>query len=64
MAFKLHERGCEYKERVYGIKTPSRNIPTIFPGLVLVPLMCFNPLTKQRIGYGGGYYDEYIKYCR
>jgi 5-formyltetrahydrofolate cyclo-ligase len=49
---------------VYGIKIPSKHLPTIFPEMVLVPLVCFNPVSKQRVGYGGGYYDEYMRYCQ
>ena len=30
----------------------------------MVPLTCFNPKSKQRIGYGGGFYDLYIETIR
>ena len=30
----------------------------------MVPLLCFSAESKQRIGYGGGYYDRYISFCR
>jgi 5-formyltetrahydrofolate cyclo-ligase len=36
----------------------------VFPSLLLVPLTCFNPKSKHRIGYGGGYYDRYINHSR
>jgi 5-formyltetrahydrofolate cyclo-ligase len=29
--------------------------------LLLVPLICLEENSLQRIGYGGGYYDNYIK---
>lgn len=29
--------------------------------IIQVPLLCFDPKTKHRIGYGGGYYDRTIK---
>ncbi|KAM3141370.1 hypothetical protein pb186bvf_006488 [Paramecium bursaria] len=29
-----------------------------------VPLLAFDPITKHRLGYGGGYYDRYIKKYR
>lgn len=43
---------------------PSANLPSVDPPIVLVPLICFNPLSKQRIGYGGGYYDRFIEHAR
>lgn len=45
---------------VYGIRVPSRKLASVDPQVVLVPLTCFHPTSKQRIGYGGGYYDRYI----
>ena len=32
----------------------------IYPDILLVPLVAFNK-NKFRLGYGGGYYDRYIK---
>lgn len=31
------------------------------PELFFVPLTCFNPFSKHRIGLGGGFYDRFIK---
>jgi len=28
--------------------------------MMLVPLICFNQ-SKHRLGYGGGYYDNYLR---
>lgn len=64
MEFKEHHNGAKYTKRVYGIKIPEKDLPTVYPDIILVPLMCFNALSKQRVGYGGGYYDEYIRHCR
>jgi 5-formyltetrahydrofolate cyclo-ligase len=33
---------------------------TVNPDILFVPLICFSPVSKQRIGYGGGYYDYYL----
>ena len=35
----------------------------MIPDLVLVPLLCFDSL-GMRLGYGGGYFDQTIKYYR
>ena len=43
----------------YGIPEPiSEKI--IYPDILLVPLVAFD-LNKNRIGYGGGFYDRYLK---
>lgn len=60
----MHFPGETYNQRVYGIKIPSKSKPTVFPEVVLVPLVCFHPTSKHRIGYGGGYYDAYIAESR
>ena len=43
----------------FGIPEPKNN-KTIFPDVLLVPLVAFDK-DKYRIGYGGGYYDRYIE---
>ena len=43
----------------YGIPEPdSKKI--IYPSFLLVPLVAFD-MQLNRIGYGGGFYDRYIK---
>ena len=42
-----------------GIPEPIKN-KKIYPDILLVPLVAFNKY-KFRLGYGGGYYDRYIK---
>ncbi|CAD8087474.1 unnamed protein product [Paramecium sonneborni] len=34
------------------------------PQFCIVPLLCFDPLNKHRIGYGGGFYDRTIAHYR
>ena len=43
----------------YGIPEPASG-KKIVPNILLVPLVAFDK-NCNRIGYGGGYYDRYIK---
>ena len=43
----------------YGIPEPSSH-QIVYPSILLVPLVAFDN-HLNRIGYGGGYYDRYIK---
>ncbi|MBD1173805.1 5-formyltetrahydrofolate cyclo-ligase [Pelagibacterales bacterium SAG-MED01] len=43
----------------YGIPEPVSN-KIIYPSILLVPLVAFDK-NLNRIGYGGGFYDRYIK---
>ena len=46
----------------YGIPEPITN-RMIFPDVLLVPLVAYDK-NFNRVGYGGGYYDRYIKKLR
>ena len=46
----------------YGIPEPISNKIT-YPNILLVPLVAFDK-SLNRIGYGGGFYDRYIKKIR
>ena len=43
----------------YGIPEPIKN-RIIYPDILLVPLVAYDK-NCNRIGYGGGFYDRYIK---
>ena len=43
----------------YGIPEPISN-KKVYPNILLVPLVAFDK-NNNRIGYGGGFYDRYIK---
>ncbi len=43
----------------YGIPEPKSS-QKIYPKVILVPLLAFD-IKKNRIGYGGGYYDKFLK---
>ena len=42
----------------FGIQ--SQNFKKITPNIILVPLLAFDK-NKNRIGYGRGFYDKYLK---
>ena len=46
----------------YGIPEPISN-KIVFPDILLVPLVAFDD-NLNRVGYGGGFYDRYIKKLR
>ena len=43
----------------YGIPEPISK-KKIYPNILLIPLVAFDK-NLNRIGYGGGFYDRYIK---
>ena len=46
----------------YGIPEPISN-KIVYPDILLVPLVAFDR-NLNRVGYGGGFYDRYIKKLR
>ncbi|MCW3090116.1 MAG: hypothetical protein JWP81_1185 [Ferruginibacter sp.] len=54
-----------FKTNSYGIEEPVEGID-MYPmeiDLVIVPLLCFD-LKGNRVGYGKGFYDRFLKQCR
>ena len=51
----------------FGIKEPDPDFATMIDkndiDVIIVPLLGFDK-NKNRIGYGGGYYDRYLKNCK
>ena len=61
--FKMNFFSWSLKEPLkinkYGIPEPS-SIKVVYPNIFLVPLVAYDE-KLYRIGYGGGYYDRYLK---
>ena len=53
------------KENRWGIPEPvhGREVPANQIDVVFVPLLAFDE-RGHRVGYGGGYYDRFLKVCR
>jgi len=58
------EGGHQLVKSRWGIEEPGRGISTPSEGIdmVLVPLLCADA-EGHRVGYGGGYYDKFLKDC-
>jgi 5-formyltetrahydrofolate cyclo-ligase len=56
--------GTELAENVWGIREPAgdETDPEVLD-LAIVPMLCFDR-TGHRVGYGKGYYDEFLRRCR
>lgn len=44
----------------FGMLEPLKSSRPTVPNIVLVPLLAFDN-NKNRLGYGGGFYDRYLK---
>lgn len=65
MTHFLVDQSTEFKLDPYGIPSPinGKEISISEIDLVFCPLISFDR-TGNRIGYGGGYYDRFLKDCR
>ena len=59
LAFHMYEPGDTLTPNPIGIQEPLRTATKVEPDIVLVPLLAFD-LARNRLGYGGGYYDRTI----
>jgi 5-formyltetrahydrofolate cyclo-ligase len=61
--YKMNFFNWSFKEPLvinkYGIPEPTSN-KIMYPSILLVPLVAYDE-KLYRIGYGGGYYDRYLK---
>ena len=60
LLFKIWRKGDEVIEGKFGIKTPLKD-NFVEPNKIFVPLVAFDK-AKNRLGYGGGFYDRTIAY--
>jgi 5-formyltetrahydrofolate cyclo-ligase len=63
LAMRIWSFGAPLKTGVWGICEPSAQAETVFPDILIVPLLAFDR-NGQRIGYGAGYYDMTITRLR
>ena len=59
MDFFLWSKKDPFKINKFGIPEPTSD-KIVYPGILLVPIVAFDK-NFNRIGYGGGFYDRYIK---
>ena len=55
----------QLEENSWGIPEPKQGVPTPTEkiDLVIIPLLSFDKM-GQRVGYGKGFYDRFLKECR
>ena len=60
MDFVAFQSYKDLKENRYGILEPTGNQINNNPDLLIVPLVAYD-LNNNRLGYGGGFYDRFLK---
>jgi 5-formyltetrahydrofolate cyclo-ligase len=63
LAFRLWRPGEPTRAGAMSIREPVEEAPIVEPGLLFVPLACFDR-RGHRIGYGAGYYDRTLSNLR
>ena len=63
LAFRRWAPGDAMAPGAFDIPVPPESAPALTPGLLLVPLLAFDP-TGARLGYGGGFYDRTLDALR
>ena len=60
----IWEKDMPFETNKWGIKEPKNNVFLDPKGIttIIVPLLCFDN-NGNRVGYGKGYYDRFIKKC-
>ena len=59
LAFRLFEKDDVLARNAMGLHEPLPSGPEVVPDVLLVPLLAFDVL-RNRLGYGGGFYDRTI----
>ena len=64
MNFYKWKKGDILHVNKYGMLEPNSSSKKVIPNIMLVPMLAFDN-KKNRLGYGGGYYDRYLyKYLK
>jgi 5-formyltetrahydrofolate cyclo-ligase len=63
LLFRAWKPGDPTKATLWGIGEPLPSAPYVEPGVLLVPLLAFDPM-GYRLGYGGGFYDRTLAKLR
>jgi len=60
MQFYEYKIGDELRANKFGIFEPLSSTKQVEPSVIIVPMLAFDR-SKNRLGYGGGYYDKYLQ---
>ena len=63
LSFREWTPGSALEQRKFGLQEPLETQPAIDPPIVFVPLVAFDR-KGNRLGYGAGYYDAYLRDVR
>jgi 5-formyltetrahydrofolate cyclo-ligase len=63
LLFRAWKPGDPTKATLWGIGEPLPSARYVEPGVLLVPLLAFDPM-GYRLGYGGGFYDRTLAKLR
>ena len=63
LIFRIYEEGDRLLANPLGILEPTSAAQGVEPDVLLIPLVAFDR-RRNRLGYGGGYYDRTIKKLR
>ena len=63
LLFRAWKPGDPMKATLWGIGEPLPSAPDVEPGVLLMPLLAFDPM-GYRLGYGGGFYDRTLAKLR
>jgi 5-formyltetrahydrofolate cyclo-ligase len=63
LTFREWTPGSALEQRKFGLREPPETQPAIDPPILFVPLVAFDR-KGNRLGYGAGYYDAYLRDVR